>query len=166
MILESLEWTAPESPLPPPSTPSKSSPWPSYADTLKKTPPRVNNVGKKDAGFRVADRRGKAAKAGSASQEACERKSAGSSSSATSRGGQSVDLYVAANKMTAAINIALHQTGAPAHVRVQVVTVSRRGILHTVAGPKADAKMVLRFKEAILKAVRAIDPGVCEKNRQ
>jgi len=72
------------------------------------------------------------------------------------------DLFLIANRMTAAINIALHQTGAPAHIRVQAVTVSRRGVLHTTAGPEANAKMVLHFKEAILKAARTVDPGVCD----
>jgi len=68
--------------------------------------------------------------------------------------------YVAANKMAAPINIDLHQTGVPAHVRGQAVTVSRRGILRTVASLESDAKMVFRYvyKEAILKAVRAVDP--------
>ena len=137
----------------------------SYADTLKKGPLEANKADKKDDGFRVANRQGKATKdpnplAKRTGVRVDERRIM------ITRDGKVAqtagDLFLIANRMTAAINIALHQTEAPAHIRVQAVSVSRWGVLHTTADPEADAKMVLHFKEAILKAARTVDPGVCD----
>jgi len=65
--------------------------------------------------------------------------------------------------VTAAFNIASHQTAArPGPCESPIGHGQQKGDLAHRREPGVSRKVVLRYKEAILKAVRAVDRGVCD----
>jgi len=54
-------------------------------------------------------------------------------------------------EMTSALNIALHLTGAPSHIRIERIQRSAKGTLTAAATKGATGAMVIKFKDVILK---------------
>jgi len=76
-------------------------------------------------------------------------------------GGNPAPNDLVCRRMTAAVNIALHKV-APAHVRIDPIRRSPKDNLTAAAALRADANMLLAFKETILQAARNHDQSIVE----
>jgi len=60
------------------------------------------------------------------------------------------------------VNRALFEEKVPYFVRIQGVTKNTRGCLSTITTPGATAKMLIRYREIVIKAARKADAGIVD----
>jgi len=60
------------------------------------------------------------------------------------------------------VNRALFEAKVPHFVRIQGVTKNTRGCLSTITTPVATAKMLIRYREIVIKAARKVDAGIVD----
>jgi hypothetical protein len=65
-------------------------------------------------------------------------------------------------KLTSAMHFALHLAGAPGHIRIERLQKSTKGTFTVAAAEGGTAKMVIKFKEGILKVIRKHDAGIVD----
>jgi len=65
-------------------------------------------------------------------------------------------------EIASAVNRALFQQQAPAHVRMMNVTVNAKGTLTTITHHNAAAVMALLYRDIIIEAARSVDKGIID----
>jgi hypothetical protein len=65
-------------------------------------------------------------------------------------------------EISSEVNRALFEAKVPHFVRIQGVTKNTRGCLSTITTPGATAKMLIRYREIVIKPARKVDAGIVD----